>query len=261
MHKTVSICKRAAYTRSGVFIISLLCFCAVVVGLMSDTHMRHVLNRWYIDVNHYAGTMLDDIYLEGSVRSERKAAEDIIRPYVGKPLLSAPIYDIKKKMEALPWVDLAVVERMFPSAVMIRITEHRPVAIWQQGRKFYVINASGEIVEETDDYRAYGDIMLVAGDGAAERLKSFMAMLSAHPRVLEKVVSASFVGERRWDVFLKNGLLIRLPEDNPQQKISIIDDMIRQGNLDNRPIKTVNMILDTRMFIELKSGETEYFTE
>jgi len=53
----------------------------------------------------------------------------------------------RKKLLAHPWVDGAEVSRNLPGEIDIRVTEHRPMAILDLGRKF-IINTQGKIFKE-----------------------------------------------------------------------------------------------------------------
>ena len=53
---------------------------------------------------------------------------------------------------------------------------------------------------------------LVVGRGAETRAKDFLELLDRFPAIRDQVLASILVGERRWNLRLRNGLDIRLPE-------------------------------------------------
>ncbi len=53
---------------------------------------------------------------------------------------------------------------------------------------------------------------LVVGRGAETKAKDFLALLDRFPAIRSEVRASILIGERRWNLRLRNGLDIRLPE-------------------------------------------------
>ncbi len=51
-----------------------------------------------------------------------------------------------RALEALPWVDEAIVRRDFPSGVRIEITERLPIGILRFGQVEALVDASGRVL-------------------------------------------------------------------------------------------------------------------
>jgi len=59
---------------------------------------------------------------------------------------------------------------------------------------------------------AFGQFILLVGAGAAKRWAGLDHLLASQPTLRERVKTASWVGNRRWDLQLDNGVTIKLPE-------------------------------------------------
>jgi cell division protein FtsQ len=68
----------------------------------------------------------------------------------GVNTLSVNLSVTRKRLLAHPWISEAEVRRELPSTILIRIKEHKPLAIIDLARKF-VINQSGEIFKEWNE--------------------------------------------------------------------------------------------------------------
>jgi cell division protein FtsQ len=84
--------------------------------------------------------------------SQRLARADILaqaRIQPGMNILGLNLSLARKRLLAHPWIAEAEIRREIPSGLVIRITEHRPLAVLDLGRKF-LIDASGVIFKEMD---------------------------------------------------------------------------------------------------------------
>jgi cell division protein FtsQ len=64
----------------------------------------------------------------------------------GQNLLKIDTHELERMVEAHPWVAKAEVERVFPSAIEIRVVEHEPAVVVALGHLYYA-NDRGEIVK------------------------------------------------------------------------------------------------------------------
>jgi cell division septal protein FtsQ len=93
------------------------------------------------------GFKLEDVIVEGRIRTDKGQILKILELERGKPLLAINLTDAKEKLEKISWVKAARVERRFPDTLFIRISEKEPIALWQNQGKTYLLDRDGEIVE------------------------------------------------------------------------------------------------------------------
>lgn len=65
-------------------------------------------------------------------------------------LLLLPTSDVVAKVEALPWVKSAEVDRMLPGTVRVRITERTPTMVLALGAARWTIDARGNVLSSGD---------------------------------------------------------------------------------------------------------------
>jgi cell division protein FtsQ len=84
--------------------------------------------------------------------NQRLAPDQILsraRLKTGVNILSVNLYLVRQRLLAEPWIAEAQVSRDLPDTMEIRITEQRPLAILDLGRKF-LLNDRGEVFMELD---------------------------------------------------------------------------------------------------------------
>ena len=77
---------------------------------------------------------------------------------------------------------------------------------------------------------------LVVGRGAETRAKDFLALLDRFPAIRDQVRASILVGERRWNLRLKNGLDVRLPETEVAGALEQLVTLDREAKLLTRDI-------------------------
>ena len=99
--------------------------------------------------------------------------------------------------------------------------------------------------------RRFVSLPLVVGKGADGKARDFLALLDRYPQVRSVTKAAVFVGERRWNLRLKDGLDIRLPENDVGNALAVLSKLDKDDRLFSRDIVAVDMRLPDRLTVQL----------
>lgn len=173
------------------------------------------INNWMtarvLDVSASAGFKVKDILITG--RSQIPA--DVLLTHLNirenMPVFGVNIADTQKAVTNIPWVKSVSVSRILPSTVVISLKEREPVALWQYQKKLSLIDGEGAVLT-AEDLGTWKDLPMVVGEDAPAHVTELLGLLNAEPAISGEFVSASRVGKRRWDLRLKNGVVVKLPE-------------------------------------------------
>ena len=157
---------------------------------------------------------------------------------------------VRDKLKANPWIADATVLKFYPGQLQIDIVERTAFALWQQGGRLAVISDDGAVLEPYVS-RRFLTLPLVVGKGADTRARDFLALLARYPQVHAVTKAAIFVGERRWNLRLKDGLDIRLPENDVGNALAALSKMDKDDRLFSRDIVAVDMRLPDRLTVQL----------
>ena len=157
---------------------------------------------------------------------------------------------VREKLKANPWIGDATVQKFYPGQLQIDIVERSAFALWQQDGRLSVISDDGAVLEPYVS-RRFLALPLVVGKGAEIRAKDFLALLARYPQVKNLTKAAIFVGERRWNLRLKDGLDIRLPENDVGNALAALSKLDREERLFSRDIVAVDMRLPGRLTVQL----------
>jgi cell division protein FtsQ len=157
---------------------------------------------------------------------------------------------VRDKLKANPWIADATVLKFYPGQLQIDIVERTAFALWQQDGRLSVIAEDGAVLEPYVA-RRFLSLPLVVGKGAETRARDFLTLLARYPQVHSVTKAAVFVGERRWNLRLKDGLDIRLPENDVGNALAALSKMDKDDKLFSRDIVAVDMRLPDRLIVQL----------
>ncbi len=196
------------------------------------------------------GFSVQEIILHGRHRSTSDEIRRVVGLNRGSPIFAVHPQKIKKRIEHLPWVDTASVHLYLPNKVEIIIKERTPVALWQRNGKLSLIDTTGRVIPGAKIDK-FGNLPILLGEEAPRRAALLFDLLSAAGPLSSGVIGANWVGKRRWNLRLTNGLIIKLPEYSPDRALRRLSRLDKRFRLLERDIKTIDLRLPDRMIIKL----------
>jgi cell division protein FtsQ len=162
----------------------------------------------------------------------------------------------RERLKTNSWIADATVRKLLPGQLQIEIKEREPFALWQKDRRVSVIADDGTVLEGFVAPQLL-TLPLVVGRGAETRAKDFLVLLDRFPALRDQVRASILVGERRWNLRLRNGLDVRLPEGEVASALEQLVALDREAKLLTRDITVVDMRLPDRVTVRLseKAGQ------
>ena len=142
----------------------------------------------------------------------------------------------------LPLIKEASVRKLYPNQIVVDLIEREPFAVWQKDGVLKVVAADGTAIDEFRDER-FMSLPFVVGEGANAHLPDYLALLDAAGDLKSRIRAGIFVGERRWDLKLDSGVLLRLPEIGAAD---VLRDFARLAR-DNRVLDKDLIAIDLRI--------------
>ena len=197
-----------------------------------------------------SGFVVDDISLIGRINTRKSDIIEAIKVVQGQSILEIDPKKIHSKIENLPWVEFAIVQRNLPNKLVVTITEREPIAIWQKDTNLSIIDRKGHLIK-VSNLRPFRKLPILVGDDAPARASKLLDLLTTEPTISTKVVGATWIGGRRWNVTLKGGIEIQLPETNPSQAWQLLARMNKKYTLLSRDINMIDLRLPDRIIVRM----------
>jgi cell division protein FtsQ len=165
-------------------------------------------------------------------------------------LLFLDVASTRERLKTNPWIADATVLKLYPGELQIGITEREPFALWQRDRRVAVIADDGTVLETYAAPQLF-KLPLVVGRGAEVHAKEFLALLGRFPAIRDQVLASVLVGERRWNLRLRNGLDVRLPASGADEALERLVALDRERKLLSRDIVAIDLRLPDRVTVRL----------
>lgn len=204
-----------------------------------------------LDATATAGFRVEEITVAGRGRTPTEQVAAALGTRHGAPILGLDLEAVKDRLEAIPSVRAAAVERRLPGQIHIALAERQPVALWQNNGAHVLVDRDGHQIPGS--IAGFEGLPLVVGDGAAARADELLTMLAAEPALAARVRAAIRVGNRRWNLMLddaQNGLEVRLPEDNAEVAWARLAELERKHALSGRQVNMVDLRIPDRMVLK-----------
>lgn len=203
-----------------------------------------------------AGLVVEKVSIEGEMFVSENEIKSAVNITMGAPLLAVDIKAIKQTVEQLNWVKEATITRILPDEVAINISEHKPAALWQIENKLWIISDEG--VQISDQRLEYFDALpMISGIGADKELENLLNAVGSATALFDQVETASWVGGRRWDLILKNGIKIMLPEKELDYAWQNLTEFEKEEQLLARNILAVDFRIKDKMVVRLTPEEAQ----
>jgi cell division protein FtsQ len=198
-----------------------------------------------------AGFRIQEITIAGRGRTGMDQIAEALATRHGAPILGVGIGQVKDRLEALASVKSAAVERHLPDSLHIAIVERQPIAVWQNNGAHVLVDKDGHQIPGT--IAGFEHLPLVVGDGAGPRADEVLTLIGAEPDMAARVKALVRVGNRRWNLMLddiKDGLEVRLPEDNAEAAWKRFAELERSQSFASRQVRMVDLRTPDRLILK-----------
>jgi cell division protein FtsQ len=252
-HRLIALLERYLPNRVGVAATVLLLLGSAGFGVVKGGHLdafTSALSDTRNAIANSVGFRITAVAING----RKQLTQDEVLAIGGvngrSSLLFLDAATVRDKLKTNPWIADATVLKLYPGQLQIDVVERSPFALWQQDGRLSVIAEDGAVLEPYMS-RRFVSLPLVVGKGAETRARDFLALLARYPQVRAATKAAIFVGERRWNLRLKDGLDIKLPENEVGNALAALSKFDKEDRLFSRDIVAVDMRLPDRLTVQL----------
>ena len=157
-----------------------------------------------------AGFRVKSVDVQGLKQMDPRPVYDIALDQRTTAMPLVDVSGIRDRLLQFGWVTDARVSRRFPDTLVIDIVERTPAALWQNDEGLSLIDAEGVVLDRVPVSRM-PDLPLLVGKGANAQAVPLERLLDKVPALKAQLVSAKWIGQRRWDLTFKSGETVLLP--------------------------------------------------
>ncbi len=174
------------------------------------------------------------IQLEGEVvRNSVPTIRANATPRLAGNFFSADLQDGRRAFEAVPWVRRAVLRRVWPDRLAVRLEEHRAAALWAGPNEApgaeRLVNLQGEVFEaNVGDVEDEALPTLAGPEGSAAQMLALLQRLQTALAPLELAVERlDLSGRGSWRAALDSGATLELGRGTEDELLARTDRFVR----------------------------------
>ncbi|GIR84253.1 MAG: cell division protein FtsQ [Rhodobacterales bacterium] len=202
--------------------------------------------------------MLSALSIQGSSDSLNAEIREILGLNFPISSFDLDLADLRNRVLSLPPVETAEVRLEGGSILHVKVKEKVPALLLKDDTGIHVLNKNGDYIRPLLSTEYGSKLPVITGEGAQKAAAEAFILFSALYDKLDEVRGLVLVGGRRWNIVLKSGQVIMLPEKKSEQAVQKILILDKAEKILSRDIAVFDFRLPYRItlrFPENKDGQ------
>lgn len=202
--------------------------------------------------------MLSALSIQGSSDSLNAEIREILGLNFPISSFDLDLADLRNRVLSLPPVETAEVRLEGSSILHVKVKEKVPALLLKDETGIHVLNKNGDYIRPLLSTEYGSKLPVITGEGAQKAAAEAFILFSALYDKLDEVRGLVLVGGRRWNIVLKSGQVIMLPEKKSEQAVQKILILDKAEKILSRDIAVFDFRLPYRItlrFPENKDGQ------
>jgi cell division protein FtsQ len=242
----------------GLLAVLVLLAALFASGIIGRT--THAIGRGIDTMTADAGFGISEIHITGNRRTPYSQVLEVLAMKPGQSIFSADLWQARGRLARLDWIASAEIHRRYPDAIFVNLVEKRPFALWQAPANakgealIWVVERNGRLItaHEIEKFRR---LPKLAGAGAPGAAADLVDAVASHRAITARIALYARQSERRWNLILDDGVVVKLPESGWPKELDALEHLIIDGGILERDVTEIDLRSPTHYFFLLKNGE------
>ena len=222
-----------------IIIISLLIF------YLKKEYFSKKFNSLIDSYSSYSGMVLKEVYVSKREKSNvnNNIIIEVLNINIGDPINSFNINNIRKRINELSWVKDSKIYLQPLGQLDILILEHIPYGVLEFDKNYYIIDNNGTRIKTIESFE-FPSLFRLYGEGATLAIKELPPIIQKLKQLNFEILKVERVDLRRWNIFIKQGFYLKLPNLKPINSIEYLSPLknVNYNNLDFIDLRIENRI-------------------
>ena len=171
-----------------------------------------------IDITKSSFLPVKIIKIEGVINADKEEIEKKFGQFNGKSIIFISRSQFKEISRGLKFIKELQVKKIYPDKIKLNVIEYKPMGVFVGKNKKLLLLEGGGIIENYENNK-FNHLPLVIGNGAQKKLHLFHQSLENVNFESNLVKQFNYFDINRWDILLKDGKILKLPNNNYQNSL------------------------------------------
>lgn len=175
---------------------------------------------------------------------DQQALIESVKVQEGEPIFALELQVIAERLlKQHQWLEAVKVKRNLPNEIEVIAQERQPAALWRNlalGNshgygELWVVDRNGRLIEGIELRSAqealefserFAHLPVVTGNNAPGHTSQLLTELKRVQGLEEKVIVAQLVDNRRWNLHLRENIVVQLPESEISERLQLLEALL-----------------------------------
>ena len=164
---------------------------------------------------------------------------------------------LREKIQDINKVEKAFVKFSTDGLVNVEVIQRKEAVVYFNNQLYEVLDSNGVILSIKQDNKGLSSFPLLVGKGGQKKINELLSLVNKLGSYQSEVLCYEWVGERRWDVHMKNDLVFKLPENNLSKGLELMRMFLNEKNKLLKPIVSVDLRNIDKPIIKFRKAQPE----
>lgn len=232
-----------------------------VAGYFADEARRTAIVDQVAEIRRQIETrpefMVDRMAIDGASDGVRADIRGVVPYDLPVSSFDLDLPGIRARVEDIPAVAHAALRVRQGGVLSVEITERVPAALWRTRDGIRVLDREGVSIATIAERAARSELPVMTGAGADAHVAEALDILEAARPLKMDIRGLVRMGARRWDLVLRDGKRVMLPEAEPVRALERVIVLNAAHEMLERDLVAVDMRIGARPTVRLSDHATQ----
>ena len=152
--------------------------------------------------------------------------------------------EINNLINSNPLIEKYEIFKSYPSAIKIKIKKTNFIARINHNKEIFVIGSNGKLIP--NNFQA-SDLPYIFGKPKIQEFLKFKQIVDQSKFSFDEIDSLYFFPSKRWDIKLKNNILLKLPNNSTMTSLDYAYEFLENNNIGK--FNTIDIRIDSQIIL------------
>ena len=186
-------------------------------------------------ISNQSNSLFDikNIKIINNEKINQDVIEKKLKKIYGKNIFFVKTSEIEKVIRNITYLQSIEVKKKYPNTLIVKVFETSPLAILLKNSDYYILDSGANLILINTDSVTNYNYPHIFGKNSEKYFLNFLKLLKENNFPIIDIKSYYYFQIGRWDLQLKDGLLIRLPNNMIKNAIEKSVELLNKDDFKN----------------------------